>query len=139
MPWPPAQEQKQCVEKHCVSDAGDPPAATLPTDSHVAGNHPHEKIVDHSSGFPGPVLHQAPGQRWLRAQVTEEEAATQDGHPNRDPETDTSEPGCHGKTQAGKSNIRGRIDLTPGMAGCSGLTCQPTIQDIRDGDTPIQQ
>ena len=73
------------------------------------------------------------------AQVTEEEAPTQDGHPNRDPGPDTPEPGRSGKTQAGKGDIGGRIDLAPDMAWCPCLTRQPTIEEIGEGDTHIQQ
>src|SRR5262245_21348040 len=49
------------------------------------------------------------------------------------------EPGCGGKTHAGKGDIGGCIDLTPGMAGGPGLARQPTIEDIGEGDAHIQQ
>ena len=94
---------------------------------------------DHSGSFTGPILHQAPYQRWLRAPVAEEEATTQDGHPHGDPGPDPPEPGRNGKTQAIKGDIRGRIDLAPAMAGCPGLARQPTIEEIGQGDAHIQQ
>ena len=90
-------------------------------------------------GFAGPVLHQAACQRRLGAQVAEEEATTQDGHPHGDPGPDPPEPGRRGKTQAIKGDIRGRIDLAPAMAGCPGLARQPTIEEIGQGDAHIQQ
>ena len=48
-------------------------------------------------------------------------------------------PGRSSKTQAGKGDIGGRIDLAPDMARCPCLARQPTIEEIREGDTHIQQ
>ena len=59
--------------------------------------------------------------------------------PNRDPGPDTPKPGRSSKTQAGKGDIGGRIDLAPDMARCPCLARQPTIEEIREGDAHIQQ
>jgi hypothetical protein len=77
--------------------------------------------------------------RWLTAQVPEEKAPAQDGHPSRDTGPNTPKPGRSRKAQAGKSDIGNRIDLAPDMTGCSCLARQPTIEDIRKGDAHIQQ
>jgi len=136
-PRPLTQEQDKRVEEHRVPGASDPPAAAFPVDSHLAGNGPHEEIVDHPGGFACPILHQALLQRWLAAQVAEEEAAAQDGHPNGDPGPDTPEPGQRGKTRAGKGDIDSRVDLTSAMALLRGLTREPTIEKIGESDARI--
>src|SRR5262245_43909351 len=99
---PPAQEEKKRIEEHCVPCPSNHPAAAFPLHRQIEGYGPHEEIVDHPSSFAGPILYKAPFSCRLVAQVAEEEAATQDGHPNGDPEPDTPEPGGSGNTQAGK-------------------------------------
>jgi len=49
------------------------------------------------------------------------------------------EPGRNSKTQTGKGNIGGGIDLAPGVAGCPRLARQHTIQDVGEGNAHIQQ